>query len=65
MELNQISINNEEGRYLLAALAVLNTSPQVYFLNEIKDGREMQMTEILEEIRKLSLQLYPTKNCCS
>jgi len=64
MELNQFNIRDESHRLILAAIAIITTSPQVHFIRELKDGRQMTPQEVLDGLTEISDQLYPSKGCC-
>ncbi len=56
--LSDVNTNSKEGRYLMAALAILTTQPKLKLFGEDKSGEQMTPNEMLEHIYKLQKTMY-------
>lgn len=56
--LSDVNTNSKEGRYLMAALAILTTQPKLKLFGEDKSGEQMAPDEMLEQVYKLQETMY-------
>lgn len=58
MELNKIDTSTQEGKWLMAAVAILTTSKSITLQGEIKDGTCITPMGMLDKINSLSEYMY-------
>jgi|SRR6185312_6477137 len=56
--LSDVNTNTKEGRYLMAALAILTTQPKLKLFGEERSGEQMTPDEMLGQVYKLQETMY-------
>lgn len=56
--LSQINVQSDEGRLLMAALAILTTQPQLTLFGKPKRGSSMTPDEMIEACNNLAIEMF-------